>query len=454
MDSRWNAAACGGRVYNEQTLKEPIPVAEPTVEDQSRGFQLFQREEPGFIRLNSRPAKHEICSEIRGETSPGLVSCEFFAVLPLKTCVPNVTIGRLKGPMEIPEKAVQKLSVKMWPQQRSKRIGTYAVIPELLLPEEFPKWEESVPCQYCIRVTVPKNILPGVYMAPILVNGNACANYRLVVDDFILPEYNDMTFGLYADGQRWLKQNFTDDEILHEMRDFREHGMNALMHYPLSGSVITYENGAFLVDLSKFRRIMRLYQQVGFPGVAVLSLQGLDSRLSNVLEKPVTMLMPEYEAGLKSVLKALHTMELEEKWPDYCIHVIDEPTLSRGAKEAELGLRIVKEAGFKTFNTCYGEVVREKLAPWLDYRCYSNSGFHSSQTSEANDILRMETLDDGDAFWWYGAGCYAPISGAQDGNIYSNRPCLEYSIGEVVRLALGFGRFVVVLATHIMISMD
>lgn len=336
MDSRWNAAACGGNAYTEQTLKEPIPVAEPTIEDQSRGFQLFQREEPGFIRLNSRPAKHEICSEIRGETSPGLVSCEFFTVLPLKTCVPNVTIGRLKGPREMPETSVQLLSVRMWPQQRSKRIGSYAVIPELLLPEEFPKWEEGVPCQYCIRVNVPKNTPPGVYTAPIQVNGNACANYRLVVDDFILPEYNDMTFGLYADGQRWLKQNFTDDEILHEMRNFREHGINALMHYPLSGSVITYENGAFHVDLSKFRRIMQLYQQIGFPGVAVFSLQGLDSRLANVLGKKVTMLMPEFEAGLKAVLKALHAMALEEKWTDYCIHVIDEPTFRRGRKRLKL----------------------------------------------------------------------------------------------------------------------
>lgn len=33
-------------------------------------------------------------------------------------------------------------------------------------------------------------------------------------------------------------------------------------------------------------------------------------------------------------------------------------------------------------------------------------------------------MDEGDAFWWYGAGCYAPIGGAQDGNIYSNRHML------------------------------
>ena len=420
---RWNFAACNGREFLEVPQKEPIPIAVQEVEDISRGFLFFQREEPGFIRLNSRPAQSELCHEIMGETSSGLVSCEFFTFLPIKACIPHVSIGKLSGPVDIPEEAVKLLSVRMWPQQLGKK-GTYAIIPELLVKEDFPTWDENIPYQYCIRVSVPKDCPAGTYTAPILLNGKKCAVYKLVVDDFILPEYHDMTFGLYADGQRWLKQNFTDDEILREMKIFREHGVNALMQYPLSGSIISYDKGKIQVDLSKFKRIMSLYQQIGFPGITVFSLQGLDSRLSKVLGKSVNMLSSEYEAGLKTVLEALRKMGKEEKWPDYCIHVIDEPTLKRGVKEAETSLKIVKQAGFKTFNTCYEEVVREKLAHWLDYRCYSNSGFHSSKTREANDRLRKETLDDGDAFWWYGAGCYAPIGGGQDGNIYSNRHML------------------------------
>ena len=423
-DYHWNIAACGGKAFDEIPLKKPAITAEPTKEDITRGYQLFRCEEPGSIRLDCRPSPEELCSEITDETSPGLVACEFFAFLPLRSFDrPHIQIGKLKGPSEIPDEAVKLLTVRMWPQQLGRQ-GTFAIVPELMLPQDFPFWKERVPYQYCIRVIVPRKCQSGDYETPILLNGVPCATYKLHVDDFNLPEYNDMTFRLYADGQRWLKQNFMDEEILREMRNFREHGINALMLYPLSGSVITWQNGMFQVDLSRFRHVMQLYCQVGFPGVAVFSLQGLDSRISSVLDRKVTMLQPEFEAGLKAVLNTLVSLGKNDAWPEYCIHVIDEPTLKRGSKEAAAVLKIVKQAGFKTFNTCYAEVVRAHLAPWLDNRCYNNSGFHSSPTKEANDILRHETLADGDTFWWYGAGCYAPESGSLDCNIFRNRHML------------------------------
>ena len=424
-ESCWNFTSWGGQYFAEVRYPRPTDIAEPTSLDISRGFQIFKRDEPGFISIASRPAPSETCHEIRGETSPGLVSCEFFGFFPLKDMKPNVSLGSLEGPSEIPVENVKLMTVRMWPQQCAKRgTGMFAFTPELMLTEDFSDWVKDIPYQYCIRVSVPKDCSSGIYTAPVLIDGITCAKYKLIVDDFILPEYNDMTFGLYADGKRWIKQNFTDDEILREMHEFREHGINALMLYPLSGSLISYENGTYHVDCSKFRHIMQLYKQVGFPGVAVLSLQGLDSRLSKALDEQITMLSPTFEEGLESVLKTLKTMGEKDGWPDFCIHVIDEPNFKKREKEAIASLKIVKNAGFKTFNTCYPEFVRKMLAPWLDYRCYNNIGYHTSSTQEKNESIRQETLEDGDAFWWYGAGCYVSKGGCQDGNIYSNRHML------------------------------
>ena len=422
----WKTVTCDGKTFTEIPWKDPQPAVEPTAEDIARGFQLFQREEPGFVRPNSRPATDEIRSEIKGETSPGLVSCEFFAFMPLKDMTGVVAIGDLSGPSTVAKDSIKLLWAEMSSQRTDWNATTYITAPERLLPVDGKpdKFIKDYPAEFCIRATVPTNAKPGVYNAPILLDGKPVATYTLTIDDFTLPEYHDMTFGLYADGQRWVFQNFTDDEILREMRMFREHGMNALMMYPFYGAKVTYDGKDFYIDMSRFRHLMKLYCQVGFPGVAVISFQAVNGYLMRALQVETADHTPEFVRGFHELLETIRTMAKEDGWPDYCIHTVDEPNKGRGGDEAIRTLKLVKEAGFKTFNTCYGDFVREHLAPWLDYRCYNNIAYMSCRTKEANDTLRKESLDDGDIFWWYGSGCYTNGGLQQDCNIYTNRHML------------------------------
>ena len=420
----WKTVTCEGKTFTEIPWKDPQPAVEPTDEDIARGFQLFQREEPGFVRPNSRPAADEIRAEIKGETSPGLVSCEFFAIMPLKDMTGVVAIGDLTGPSAISKDSVKLLWAEMSSQRTDWNATTFITAPERLHESPYPLFFPNMPTLLCIRATVPTNAKPGVYTAPILLDGKPVATYTLTVDNFTLPEYHDMTFGLYADGQRWVFQNFTDDEILREMRMFREHGMNALMMYPFYGAKVTYDGKDFHIDMSRFRHLMKLYCQVGFPGVAVISFQAVNGYLMRALQVETADHTPEFVRGFHELLETIRTMAKEDGWPDYCIHTVDEPNKGRGGDEAIRTLKLVKEAGFKTFNTCYGDFVREHLAPWLDYRCYNNIAYMSCRTKEANDTLRKESLDDGDIFWWYGSGCYTNGGLQQDCNIYTNRHML------------------------------
>ena len=157
--------------------------------------------------------------------------------MPLKDMTGVVAIGDLTGPSAISKESVKLLWAEMSSQRTDWNATTYITAPERLLPVDGKpnKFTKDYPAEFCIRTTVPTDAKPGVYTAPILLDGKPVATYVLTVDDFTLPEYHDMTFGLYADGQRWVYQNFTDDEILREMRMFREHGMNALMMYPFYG---------------------------------------------------------------------------------------------------------------------------------------------------------------------------------------------------------------------------
>ena len=438
-------AVCQGKFFTEIPWVEKGEPAPVTQEEQQRGFQVFQRAEPGDVRPTAFPHADEITDTIVAEASPGLTSTEFFALYPLRhltvrTATPlafrhpnelpvgKITIGPLAGSSEhkIASSQVELRQARMWPQRTDWNSDTYVVIPELL--EDFTTVElnEKSPALFCIQVTIPPGTPPGTYQAPILLNGQQFATYQLIVDDFTLPEVPGITFGLYADGERWTWKNYTDDEILNEMRDFRAHGMNALMLYPFTGGKIAYNDGKFDIDLSIFRHQMKLYTQAGFAGVAVISFQAADAFLRKALGKDVSKDAPEYQAGFLALLETIRRMGEEDGWPHYCIHTVDEPDASHGAEEAVRTLRWVKEAGFETFNTCYVEFVRSHIGQYLDYRCYNNLAGMTSSSPARNAEIRKETLDAGAKFWWYGTGCYTNGGLQQDGNLYSNRFMLGF----------------------------
>ncbi len=420
----WPVTACEGISFWEVPWKEQGEKAVPTDGEKAVGVQVFQRNEPGFVRPAAYPHPEEITDVVSAETSGGLFSTEFFAFYPLRDFdAAQVTVGALKNAdgVEIPAGAVEVLTANTWIQRTDWNSKTYIIAPELLERKESTELMAARPQLYAIRVAVPKDAAPGIYRAPICLNGVPCASYRLIVDDFELPEISGMTFGLYADGDRWTREHFTDEEILREMRDFRAHGINSLMLYPFPDAKVTYDGKDFQVDLGSFRHQMELYCQVGFEGMAVISFQDVNRVLKKALKVETAEHTPEFVAGFHAILDAVRKMGEEDHWPAYCIHTVDEPSAGNRADEAIKTIRLVKQAGFLTFNTCYGEFVRKHLAPWLDCRCYSNVAFESYMTKESTEELRAETLADGDQFWWYGSGCYTNGGLMQDCNIYSNR---------------------------------
>lgn len=427
-EQTWGFTCCEGVSFTEVPWSENGQAAPITAADRARGYQVFQRSEPGFVRPTARPTAAELCDCVKAETSPGLVSAEFVAVLPLRGMASAaVTVGELKAETGavIPASAVSVLAARIWSQRTDWNARSFIRAPELLEHRETVNLQAMLPQQYCLRTAVPKTAAPGVYRAPILLNGEPLATYELTVDEFILPEYHDMTFGLYADGERWYARRFSDEEYLRELRMFRAYGMNALMVYPFTGSVVKFADGKWSLDFGVFRHQMNLYKREGFDGVLVISLQALRPHLERALKaagRPVNG--PEYQAGFIAVLENIKNMADEDRWPRYCLHTIDEPHTDELGKIAAETLGIVKKHGGKTFNTCYGNIVRKYLSRCLDYRCFNCIAFMSCSSEEKTAKLRQETLGDGAEFWWYGSGCYTNGGLQQDCNIYSNRHML------------------------------
>ncbi|MBP5637922.1 MAG: hypothetical protein J6X55_00455 [Victivallales bacterium] len=427
-DTNEELTVCQGLAFQEIPWVEKEPAATITPSDQARGYQVFQRAEPGFVRPKARPTKDEIRSVIKAETSPGLISAEFFALLPLKEFASAaVTIGDLQGPNGaiIPASAIKMLTARIWRQRIDWNSIEYITAPELLEIKDSVALKTMVPQQYCVHVSVPAKAAPGIYRGQIKINGELCAPYELTVDDFILPEYNDMTFGLYADGERWHNNPYTDEEYVKELRMFRAYGMNALMVYPFTGSRLSYKNNKWSINFDVFRHHMKIYAQEGFDGVLCISLQHMKNALIATLkrEKP-NYTQEDYDAGVVAVIEILKKFSQEDNWPKYCLHTIDEPHTDEQGVEAAKSLGFIKEHGGMTFNTCYGNIVKKYLSKCLDYRCFSTVAYAALSTEEKTEQLRKETLDDGAFFWWYGSGCYTNGNFQQDCNVYSNRHML------------------------------
>ncbi len=427
-DKSEEITVCQGLVFHEIPWVEKEPAAPVKPSDQTRGYQIFQRDEPGFVRPKARPTQDEIRSVIKAETSPGLISAEFFALLPLKDFASAaVTIGDLQGPNGaiIPSSAIKMLSARIWRQRIDWNSMEYITAPELLEIKDNVVLKTMVPQQYCVHVSVPVNAVPGVYKGQIKINGELCVPYELTVDDFILPEYNDMTFGLYADGKRWHENSYTDEEYVNELRMFRAYGMNALMVYPFIRSRLSYKNDKWNINFDVFRHHMKIYAQEGFNGVLCISLQQMRNALLATLRRDKPKYSQEdYDAGVIAVLDTLKAFAKDDNWPKYCLHTIDEPYSDEQARETVKSLGLIKEHGGMTFNTCYEIVVRKYLRKCLDYRCFNNIAYLSFASEEKTEQLRAETLADGAFLWWYGSGCYTNGSLQQDCNVYSNRHML------------------------------
>jgi len=418
-------ATAHGRLFKELPHREGHAPAQLSAEDRDRGFQLFTRPEPGDIRPNSRPRDDELCESISETATPGEHGSLNFALYPLRE------IGRVRltvtdligGGGVIPASAVELRVVRCWGQRTDWRAITFHVIPELLEPMQPVDLRRGVPQQYYAVVRVPEDAASGRYRGAVRVETDrlSCDVVRIELEvlPFKLRTPPGIVWGLYPDSRRWLK--FPDEQIEREMIDYREHGINALMMYPLAFVKFAYDGGKVSADFSFNRKVMRLYREVGLGGTMVVSVQSSESFVKNLLGMDKLERTPEFLDAYRQVMLLLKQESIDDTWPDYCIHSVDEPSGGARGEEAIRTLKLLKEVGFRTFNTCYGRFVREKLDPCLDFRCYNNIGFSSMRTAEGTQALRDETLSAGDVFWWYGTGCYTNGGLIQDGNVVVNR---------------------------------
>ena len=419
-------AAAHGDLFEETVNLEAHTPAPPSKEATQRGYQVFGRAEPGDIRPNSRPRPSELTSELRAVVTPGEIETLYFALYPLSDAsTASVTVGGFRDAAGnvLAGAAADLRWVTCWPQLTDWRSRTFHIIPELLEQRDAEPLRKSVPQQFAVIVKVPESARPQTYTAPVTVRlagvSTRALRLSLVVQPFRLRRPPGVVWGLYPDTARWTA--FSDEQIEAEMRDFLAHGINALMMYPQWNSDWSLTDGILAADFTEFRRRMRLYHKVGLGGPMVISIQSGEHVVKTLINEQKGKKTDDAEGVYGQLLQLLKAESIAGKWPEFCLHSVDEPHGGEKLQAALRTLRTIKGMGFKTFNTCYSKAVRETLDPYLDYRCYNNIGFLSFPDAAAAKALSEETLRAGDTFWWYGTGCYTNRNFIQDGNVIANR---------------------------------
>jgi len=307
-----------------------------------------------------------------------------------------------------------------WAQRTGWHSKQFRIVPEMLERFSAVELEPEVVHQFWLTVHIPPDARPGDYGGTVRVVGEggqvAERELRLEVLPFALEHPEGKVWGLYSDSRRW--KDYPDERVLAELIDIKQHGIDTLVMYPLKHSEISYENGRLSVDLTEFKKYMRLYMQAGLGGPVCMSFQGLDGVAYRLTKTKRPECTEEFRKVFTGIVKAVADCGKREGWPDAVYHFVDEPS-GRNEKYARLAvmcLRLAKEAGFRTFVTAVDPAfTNEKLDPYLDVRCYSIGS--SVVSAEKNRRAVEDCKKSGDAYWWYGSGSYI----GQDGNAIRNR---------------------------------
>ncbi len=398
------------------------PVPELTEEETKRGWVTFVPGSQDGIGPFAYPTRSEIGGQLLAFAAPGEhepVTFGVYAARDLKGV--SARPGALYGPRGAAIKRwyLDVRTVRLWKQRTSWNSRQYHVIPELLETRN----EVDIPAgtfqQYWVTVRVPGDTIPGLYEGYIRVaEGNEVVviPIKLRVVPFVFRPVKNKVWGLWPDTSRWRRHKYTDEQILEELADWRSHGITSSLMYPLSHGKFSLEEGKLQVDLREFERYMDLYVRVGLRGPVVASFQGLTGLVHRLLGQEPDDYGPEFADLAVQIVRSVEDLRQKKNWPEFVYHTVDEPGGHAAVQaEAHATLKILHDAGFRTYTTADITFANEVLDPFLDVRCYS-IGF-CARSAEQAAARRAECEAAGDTYWWYGTGCYT----GQEGSVAVNR---------------------------------
>jgi len=307
-------------------------------------------------------------------------------------------VGR--GDARIGSDDIDIRTVRHWRQIPGQKGSNYAkqymLVPELLEPSASTEVTARATRQWWITVRVPQGATPGEYVGTISVEPERGRVRRLEVCLRVLPFRlecpEDYSFGMYWEPRRSGRDGASEDRVLAQLRDMREHGMNSVA-LTSPASMSRGENGRYEFELDSVTRALDMLKQQGFtrPIPWSYGFPPVDTDFGS--EKHRT----QVKAFVEHAQRHFAAREL----PEVLWYPRDEPWHDPRREEARVLCEAIKQVpGSQTYTTVRYNTA-EYLDRWLDVRCHTVS---LSAGYEAHK-LREAALEAGDLFWWYTNAC-------------------------------------------------
>ncbi len=271
---------------------------------------------------------------------------------------------------------------------------------------------------FALRIRVPDDAAPGLYEGELAWAGARPLPIRLTVHPFRLAELA-APWALYTDFGRW--RAMTDEQVLRELRDMREHGITSPT-VPCRGRG-TWTDGrltAWAWDKEALRG-MGLIRQSGMPGPFLLQLEKEIDDLAEELGLPETVMdgpparRPAVLAGATEDLLRLIVRDYAARgWGEPVFVGVDEPGYWKEGSPERFAWEYARAAaaGISTYCTS-SYLPSDPLGQNLTYHCYG--GWLASRQRALRRVA--ESRSAGQEAWYYAAGCYP----GQVGSVVRNR---------------------------------
>ena len=379
----------------------PPPVA--TAEDREAGYVLFapnylRRVFPNSVALAQERGQSVSLAASLGEYEPLTVA--IYPLEDLARC--RVRVTDLVGPGEariggdcVDVRTVRHLR-QIPGQKGSEYAKQYMIVPELLEAKATAEVKAQTTQQWWITVRVPRDATPAEYAGDILVESAKGPVRRLGLRLRVLPVRlelpKDHQFGMYWGPWRPGEDPVSEERILAELRDMREHGMNSVA-LSAPASVSRAESGRYEFDLETVTRALELLKQEGLaqPIPWAHTFPPVDTDFGS----------EEHLRQVKAFVEHAGRDFAARNLPEILWYPRDEAWSDPRKEEARVLYEAIKQVpGARTYGTVRRDTA-EYLDSWLDVRCHTVSlsgGFDDRKLCAAARTA-------GDLFWWYTNAC-------------------------------------------------
>lgn len=269
-----------------------------------------------------------------------------------------------------------------------------------------------------VRIRIPDDAQPGTYTGTLSVDGGAATlPVHLTVRPFRLAEPTGTSWALYSDFGRW--REMTDEQVLRELRDLREHGITALT-VPCRGKA-TWADGrltGWAWDKDALRG-MGLIRQAGIPGPFLLQLEKEIDDLAadlGVPEGPPSGWPASLAVATEDLLRAIVADYAARGWGEPVFVGVDEPGYWKSGSPERFAWQYERATNAGMASYCTSSYLpSDPLGRNLTYHCYG--GWLGSRERARARVEQARQA--GQHPWYYAAGCYPGQIGNQVRNRYA-----------------------------------